>query len=163
MTHAISRIRLEDRWEEQRYAHTTKTCGLNVNGRVYSYRSETRGFRINPFEAKLTYNGELIHSIIESDGTLINENGFPIVNIPSRWTLFGQQLRFSDGLVVYAPTLPLYRAKFDCNECHGEVSLLSKDYITGFYKEPICENEAPMLSRLFQLLWVTSLYGWGGG
>ena len=163
MENKINGVRLEDRWEVQRKWHSTKTCGLNVKGRVYSFRSETPALHIHPVEAELSYNGEAIHSITERDGVLTDENGRYAVNTPSRWTLFGQQLNFHDGLSVKIPSLTMFRAKFECDECHGYISLAKDDYIAGFYTEESDGSGAKPLSRFFQLLWVTTLYGWAAG
>ena len=147
----------------QRWSKRTKTCGLNVNGRVFSFRSKTHGLRLHPIEAQLSYNGAVIHSITEIDGALIDEAGLNAVNIPSCWTLFGQELTFRDGLTVQIPSIPLFWAKFDCDECSGQLSFLGNDYIDGFYKDAPCEDLNQMLPRFFQLLWVTSLFGWAAG
>ena len=163
MEHAISGVRLENRWEVQRWSKRSKTCNLNVKGTVFSFRSETHGFRIHPVIANLSRNGEILHSINEIDGALVNSNGDTAVNTPSRWTLFGQQLNFTDGLSVQIPTLPLFRAQFECDECHGQIHLGKEDYVAGFYNEIEYDNLETMLPRFFQLLWVTTLYGWIAG
>ena len=160
MEHEISGVRLENRWEVGRWSKTTKTCDLNVKGVIYSFRSETHGFRIHPVSACLSRNGKILHSINEIDGVLVNSNGDAAVNIPRPWTLFGQQLDFSDGLSVKIPTVSLFRARFECNECCGEIHLGKDDYVAGCYNEIGYDNSETMLPRFFQLLWVTTLYGW---
>ena len=163
MEHAIYGVRLENRWEVQRWSKRTKTCKLNLKGIIYSFRSDTHGCRIHPVTASLSRNGEILHSINEIDGALVNSNGDVVVNIPSRWTLFGQKLKFSDGLSVQIPTLPAFRARFECNECRGEIRLGKEDFLVGAYTEIEYDNVDIMLPRFFQLLWVTTLYGWIAG
>ena len=163
MRNKIVGVRLEDRWEVCRKWHSTKTCGLNLKGRVYSFRSETPPLQIHPVDAELSYNGEIIHSITERDGVLIDENGRHTVNIPTRWALFGQKLYFHDGLSVRIPSVSTFRARFECNECHGHISLTKDDYVVGFYADTLYDNETALLPRFFQLLWVTALFGWAAG
>ena len=163
MKHEICGVRLENRWEVQRGLRRTKTCDLNVKGCVYSFRSEAHGLRIHPVSAHLSRNGEVLHSIAEKDGSLVNANGATVVNIPSRWGLVRQQLNFTDGLSVQIPSLPLFRARFECNECYGHIHLGKNDYVTGFHNDIAYDDQDAMLPRFFQFLWVTALYGWVSG
>ena len=160
MENRITGVRLEDRWEVCRKWHSTKTCGLNLKGHVYSFRSETPRRHIHPVEAELSYNGQVVHSINERDGVLIDESGHYTVNMPSRWALLGQQLDFSDGLSVKIPFATAFRVRFECDECYGHISLTKNDYLVGFYNDSLIDSEVELLPRFFQLLWVTTLYGW---
>ena len=164
MEHPIDRIRLEGRWEEQRwFTDTKKSCRLNFNGKCYAFHSQSLGLRIHPSTSALSYNGNTIHAINEIEGKLVDLDGTEVMELPNRWKLFGQEICFADGLVVRTPTLSVLRGTFDCDECSGDVSFNTCDYIRGTYKDSKYVTSDAMLLRCFQLLWVTTLYGWAAG